>query len=252
MPKLDRRHKLSIIALAIYLPALFVLTHIKIPDAIRSSGVSDKMMHFLAYMILTFFLYVAINPLRKVHWLKWQTWLTLIITVAYGAFDEFSQSFVGRGTSIHDFAANMVGVFACLIILTFLSFWPASMLISAILIYTLPNFTTGSLFAREPIINTCFHFFGFAGFTMIWIQVMDRFLPMRDVNFKWPLTAMLLPMFFLAAVKVTTALLSRDVWKIDFATAIVAILIIVGISWPTGIFRYKVKQKKQDNAPYKW
>ena len=252
MPKLGRRHKLAIASLTLYWTVIFILTHIPIPAMIKSAGVRDKYMHFLAYLILTLFLWVAISPFKRVNWLKWQVWLAIALTAGYGGMDEFLQGFVGRGTDLHDFYANMTGVFTCLIILSFLSFWPASLAVSAIFIYILPNFTTGSLFTQHPMLNTGFHFFGFAGFTMIWIQVMDRFLPMREVNFKWPVFATLIPMLFLAAVKITTVLVGKNIWKIDVITAVVGIIIIVAISWPTGICRHKIKQNKENNAVYRW
>jgi len=48
--------------LLIYWPGLFVLTHIPIPQLARQSGMSDKMMHALAYLALVFLWWFSISP----------------------------------------------------------------------------------------------------------------------------------------------------------------------------------------------
>ncbi len=249
---LTTRHKFAIAALVLYWPAIFAATHLPIPDMVQRAGVNDKMIHFLAYLILTLFFWLALSPHKKVNWLKWPVWLTFGVAIFYGAMDETLQGFVGRSTDLADFLANMVGVITCLIILTFFSFWPALMIVSAVFLYILPNFSTGYLLIQNQMLNTAFHFIGFAGFTMIWVQVLEKFLPMHEINFKWPIVAMLIPLILLAALKLTTAIIGKNVWPIDIITAIAGVLIIIAISWPTGIFRHKITQRKQDNDAYKW
>ncbi len=246
------RHKLAIIGLVFYWPFIFILTHIPVPGMVRTAQVSDKMMHFLAYMVLTFFLWVAISPLKKVNWLSWSAWITVGIALLYGGLDEYFQGFVGRNTSLTDFAANASGVLVCMVILTFFNLWPSGLIISGLLVYLLPNFTTGNMFAQNAVIGSLYHFLGFAGFTMVWIQFIDRYMPMREVDFKWPLAALILPMVLLALVKVTTVLLGKDIWMVDIVTAVIAIILTVGVSWPAGIFRHKVSQGRNDNTAYKW
>jgi VanZ family protein len=249
---LTRRHKFAIAALLLYWPAIFAATHLPIPKLVQRAGINDKMIHFLAYLILTLFIWIAVSPQKKVNWLKWPVWVTLAAAAFYGIMDEWLQGFVGRSTDIMDFRADMIGVIACLIILTFFSFWPALMIVSAVFLYILPNFSTGYLLIQNQMLNTAFYFIGFAGFTMIWVQVLEKFLPMHEINFKWPIVAMLIPLILLAALKLTTAILGKNVWPIDIITAIAGVLIIIVISWPTGIFRHKIAQRKQDNDAYKW
>jgi len=62
------QQKIIIILLAFYWPILFILAHIPIPQYVRKAGVSDKSLHFLAYLILTFLLWFAIRPDEKVKW----------------------------------------------------------------------------------------------------------------------------------------------------------------------------------------
>ena len=53
---LSLRRKLTVIVLALYWPSLFILAHIPIPKVVREADVSDKSLHFLAYLLLTFLL----------------------------------------------------------------------------------------------------------------------------------------------------------------------------------------------------
>ena len=66
--QLLRRHKSVLIALGIYWPVIFWLTHIPVPDIARQSGMSDKTMHVLAYFVLTFLIWFTISPYEKVQW----------------------------------------------------------------------------------------------------------------------------------------------------------------------------------------
>ena len=86
-----RRHKAIIISLLVYWPVLFVLAHVPIPQLVREAGVSDKSLHFLAYLILAFLLWFAINPDRKVNWRRAGAWWILSVVVLYGVADEFFQ-----------------------------------------------------------------------------------------------------------------------------------------------------------------
>ena len=57
-----KRHKYIFLALATYWPVLFIITHIPVPDLARKSGMSDKIMHVLAYLILVFFWWGVFVP----------------------------------------------------------------------------------------------------------------------------------------------------------------------------------------------
>lgn len=250
--KINNIQKFGILGLLLYIPTIFVLTHIPIPKMVRTAGVSDKMMHFLAYMILAFFLWMVISSEKRVHWLKSRVWIAIGISLLYSIADEYLQTFVNRNANILDLTANMAGVFTCLIILTIFNFWSAAMLVWGLLMFLLPNFTMGNLLSQSQWINSCYHFFGFAVFTMLWIQILDRYLPMKNLNFKWPLTAAMIPMLMLAAIKLLSTLMNKQVWVSDIVTSVIAIITVIIISWPTGVIRNKIQRKKYDNAAYKW
>ena len=65
---LSRRRKWTIVLLGVYWPALFISSHIPIPEMVEQAGVSDKTLHFLAYLILAFLLWVSLSREGKLRW----------------------------------------------------------------------------------------------------------------------------------------------------------------------------------------
>ena len=110
MKKLLRRHKYILLALGVYWPLVFTLTHIRVQDIAGRSGMSDKTMHSTAYFALTFLLWCAVSPYRRVRWNDRKVWLVAAAVAVYGAMDEYLQGFVGRSVEMQDFIANMCGM----------------------------------------------------------------------------------------------------------------------------------------------
>src|SRR4030043_1886519 len=100
----SHQQKIAAFVLALYWPALFVLTHIPIPHVIQEADVSAKSLHFLAYLILTFLIWSAVYGGRKVKWRRAAPWLVLFVIVVYGILDEWLQIYVaGRSCDVRDF-----------------------------------------------------------------------------------------------------------------------------------------------------
>ena len=95
---------------AAYWVVLFVLTHTP-PRHMPPGPASDKLMHFLAYLVLSFLLgttlYLALPGQRRRLPL-----LVLVLGAAYGALDELTQPFSGRMAEWGDWWADMAGVAA--------------------------------------------------------------------------------------------------------------------------------------------
>lgn len=91
-----------------YWVCLFVSTHIPLPEKILSGHHADKVAHFVAYFVLTLF---GGWWLRAGHSIRRITlvWLAAVF-LAYGAFDETTQPFVGRSMTLGDWAADALGV----------------------------------------------------------------------------------------------------------------------------------------------
>jgi len=137
---LTQPQKIAALVLAIYWPALFILAHIPIPEVIQQADVSDKSLHFLAYLILAFLLRFAVSGEQKMNWRKAAPWLVLFAIIVYAILDEWLQSYVaGRSSDMRDFFADMAGAFSALILCTFLGFWPAALLIATTVIFSITN-----------------------------------------------------------------------------------------------------------------
>ncbi len=229
-----RRHKYILAALAIYWPALFVVTHIPVPELARKSGLSDKSMHFLAYLALVALTWLAISPYKKVQWAKVKCWLVLAVVVWYGAVDEWLQGRVGRNADVHDFVADLLGAFFGLVVLSVFSFWPALLVTSASVIFAMTNFSRVTLIGGSAIINTAFYFLAYMFFTLVWVQYIDcnEFLSKRCGNGPgWFGTAVGGPVLLLGAVKVCSVFMGRVIWWTDFLTAAAAIVCAVAVSY---------------------
>lgn len=227
-----RRHKYILWSLGIYWPALFILTHIPVPVIARQSGMSDKTMHILAYLVLVFFVWLAVSPYEKVNWKRAKVWIVLAAIVWYGAMDEWLQSYVGRGTELLDFLCNLAGAVLGLVILSILTFWPASLAIGTIFIFVVTNYSGILNLYPQYHLNTAFHLTAYAAMTLIWIQHLDRNGNYRKTHPTWPLTALTLPLALLTLIKLTgTLFYHRPLWWIDVATAVFAITATVLISY---------------------
>jgi hypothetical protein len=226
-----RRHKYILWSLGIYWPVLFVLTHIPVPAIAGQSGMSDKTMHLLAYLVLVFFVWLAISPYEKVRWNHAKVWIVLAIIVWYGATDEWLQARLGRQMELMDFIWDLAGALSGLGILSVLTFWPALLTVSTIFIFAISDRSLLLNLYPQFHLNTAFHLTAYATLTLIWIQHLDRDGRFRKSHPTWPLIAISLPLALLAAVKLVGLHYGKVVWWVDIATAIFAIAATVLISY---------------------
>ncbi len=207
---ISRQHRIILILLVLYWLALIFFAHVPIPQTVRQADLSDKSLHFLAYLVLTFLFWFSFKPEQKVRWHKAAAWLTLFILTAYGIVDELVQSHIGRTCDAMDVAANAAGTFAALIILTFISFWPAALLVAAAVIFGVTNVARKNLNEVLPFAAVMFDLFAYAVFTFLWIVNMKRFIWPKATSIKWLIPAITAPAVFLLIVEVTTILLGRS------------------------------------------
>jgi hypothetical protein len=230
--QLLRRHKYILLSLGIYWPALFVLTHIPVPQIAEQSGMSDKMMHVLAYLALVFFVWLAISPYEKVKWNRPKVWIVLAVAVCYGAFDEWLQARVGRQMEFLDLVGDIKGALIALGILTFLSFWPAIIVVSSIFIFSISNYSALLAQYSEYYLDTAFHLTAYTTLTLLWIQHLDRRPEYQRDHPCWPLAALALPFGLLAAVKLAGFYYyHKSIWWVDVATAVFGIAAAILVSW---------------------
>ena len=206
---------------------------------------SDKLMHLLAYLVLVFFVWLAISPYEKVRWNRAKVWIVLAVVVWYGAMDEWIQGYVGRQVELMDFIWDTAGVLLGLGILSVLSFWPALLAVSGIFIFAITDRSVLLNLYPQIHLNTTFHLTAYATFTLIWIQHLDRDGKFRKSHPTWPLIALSLPIGLLAIIKLSGYFFyNRPLWWVDIATALFAIAVTVLISYL--IFLAAIK--KQDGS----
>jgi len=103
--------------LVVYWIALFIATSIP-TEYIPSVGVSDKLNHFFAYLVLSVLLYLTFIFQEKLPLLReYPASFTLVIGSVYGIFDELHQMLIpGRHAEVLDWIADFVGVIAGVLI----------------------------------------------------------------------------------------------------------------------------------------
>lgn len=197
--------------LVLYWPALFVLTHIPIPHVVQEADVSDKSLHFLAYLILTFLIWSAVNGDRKVKWRQAGPWFVLLIICAYGILDEWLQDYAaGRSCDVQDFFMDLAGALAGLILCSFLSFWPAALLVVATLIFGVTNVTQANLADILPVTNILFHLLAYAILTALWIRCANLFSPVKAPKAKGLILGLAGPTGFLIIVELFSIIAGKD------------------------------------------
>ena len=157
--------------------------------------------------------------------------MALAVLVWYSAFDEWLQGCIGRSADVHDFYANLAGVLFGLVTLSVLSFWSSSVIVSALFILAITNFSKIDTLWELPYLNPGVHFLGFAIFTLVWIQYMQRYIPL--VRVKWIVAALGAPAVLLVGVKLCSVALGKQIWLIDWLIALSGIFCAALISWLT-------------------
>jgi VanZ family protein len=117
---------ISWILLLAYLTLLTVATHLPPQLAeIQEVGVSDKTIHFYAYVVLGFFLSMALYLTFDDVWMA--SCVAIVIGVAWGGLDEWTQQFFRRHSDwidfLYDVCGILVGVLAFAVIRTLGRYW---------------------------------------------------------------------------------------------------------------------------------
>lgn len=203
-----RRQTITIAVLTIYWIAIVILAHIPIPQVVYQAKVSDKWLHFLAYLNLVLLLWFSIHPDDKVRWHNKATWLVFLAVVVYGGIDELTQPYFGRTKDLADFVANAGGVAMGLAIFTFLAFWPSLLAVWAISIFGVATLIKADLPKIAPILDAVYHVFAYVGFTLIWGQLINLYLSPKTIISRLLLT-LSVPVGLMVLVKASSMLLGR-------------------------------------------
>lgn len=229
---LSIRRKIVVGVLALYWPTLFILAHIPIPRVVREADVSDKSLHFLSYLVLTFLFWFAVRGNRKVSWRKAAVWWILLVVVWYGVVDELLQKFVaGRSCDVRDFVADVGGTVAGLVLFSFFSFWPAALVVAGIFIFAITNVARADVAELLPVASVLFYLLAYAGFTLLWLRTLEYFWPgwfSRRMTMQWVMLALACPAALLLAVKLTSVVFERTfiAWDMLISAAGIGIVVV--------------------------
>jgi len=245
---LSHQQKIAACVLVLYWPGLFVLAHIPIPHVVQKAEVSDKSLHFLAYLILTFLIWSAVSGDKKVKWRRAAPWLVLFVIIVYGILDEWLQTYVaGRSCDVRDFFTDLAGALAGLILSSFLTFWPAGLLVAATFIFGVTNVTRANLGDLLPVTNAVFHLLAYAILTVLWIQCTHLFSAAKALKVRWLILALAGPAGFLIIVKLFSVIAGKDFALSEIIISLGAIAAVVTVFYLIALFR-KTQGSKSENC----
>lgn len=225
---LKKRQILVAAALILYWSAIFIATHI--PIIPRWAGLlpgSDKTLHFIAYLVLVFLLWFAINPESKVNWRRPAAWWLLLIVVWYGVIDEWLQMYVGRSADVRDFMADIAGALTGLAFLTIFNFRPACLILTGFGIFVMTNFFCANPAFEPHFVRLSFYFFSYAFFSLLWISYINHFLSLRPAEIKWLISSTAAPALLLLSFEVFCLIAGHNLNIPNFLAAFAGILTVV-------------------------
>jgi VanZ family protein len=229
------QRKWTVLVLVLYWPVLFVLSHIPMPEVVREADMNDKTLHLLAYMILTFLLWSVVSPHDKVVWRKATVWWVLLGVCAYAVCDEGLQHFVaGRSMDAADLVADAGGTVAALGVLSFLSFWPASVVVAGTFAFVITVITEARLAELLPTSTMVFHFGVYACFAFLWIGCVCRSVRWRPAGVMRLVVWLVVPVALVVLTKVATQVSGKPFTGRDIAAALGGVVTAVAVVWGAG------------------
>lgn len=242
---LSLKQKLTVLPLLFYWPAIFILTHVPIPKKFLENiqHVSDKTLHYLAYLILVFLLWFAISPDKKVNWRKASAWWVLLVMAVYGAVDEWLQGYVRRDPDMMDFIADLAAALTGLILLSLFHFWPAFLVLTGAAIFILTNFIQVNLAGELSLLDASFHLFAYVIFSLSWIRYMCDLVPVKAPRPKWLIGAFAMPIVFLLGVESFSAVAGNGFRFQNIVISVIGIATVVLTIFLMALLRQKFTQK---------
>ena len=116
------KSRLALVALYLYWPAIFIISHIPkrfVPPDVEVSG---KILHIAAYFVLTLLVFLNAGLICSTSLRLKKTWLLVGLIAAYAAVDELLQLYIeGRHGSPVDWTTDMVACLFCVGLLVMLA-----------------------------------------------------------------------------------------------------------------------------------
>ncbi len=235
---LSKTRKISLVILLLYWPLIFILTHVPLQqELLQQIQASDKTLHFLVYFILSFLLYFAVEPAGKLSLKSRKVWLLFSALLFYAAADEWLQGIVGRSSDFLDFIANLTGVVAAFVLLSFLSFQPALLIFTAVSIIVITKAAQMRFTGRLSFIKPAVYSLAYAFFTVIWCCCIRSTKSLKSSKFKWLVAAFALPLTIFLAAAFFSFVLANSFQLPEIICSLAAIFAAVTISYLTNLSR---------------
>ena len=221
------RKKINIVILAVYWPLLFVVAHIPIPQVVYEAQVSDKSLHFLAYLILVFLLWFAFCPDTRVNPRNKAFWWVIIIMISYSAADEVLQSYVGRMCDLKDFLANLAGISTAMLLMSLCTFWPSLLVVTATAIFLLVNLANTNIADLMLLVSVAFYVVSYAVFTIFWIAYLKQRNTTKLSKLRYFGFVAIVPFALLTVVEASSVMLGKYFGSFRLITSLVGICIVI-------------------------
>ncbi len=233
----SKTRKISPIILLLYWPLIFILTHIPLrQELLVQLQASDKTLHFLVYFILSFLLYFAAKSDAKLSLKSRKVWLLFSALLVYAAADEWLQGLVGRSCNFPDFVANLTGIAAAFVLLSFFSFQPAMLIFTAVSIIVITKAAQMRFTGRFSFIKPAVYFLAYAFFTVIWCRFILSIKSLKTSRLKQLLAAFALPVTVLLAAVIFSFFLANSFQLPEIICSLAAIFTAVIVSYFTQKF----------------
>ena len=220
--------------LAVYWPLLFLSTHLpRLPHI--PLGPSDKVLHYLAYLILTLLFWLARFGSQRPSFRKARLYKIIILFSLYGAMDEITQRFVGRCCDIEDWVADICGSLTALLLLYVLRRW-----LHCFIAYTIGLFLICHWPGRESLFDKLPSFFqqfqvaygiiGYIILTLLWWRTLCRNERFEFKGTILTVTLFVLPLYALLD-EAANMLMRRSFDLTDYLSALGGIVVGIVCAW---------------------
>ncbi|HBG28765.1 MAG: hypothetical protein A2Y10_07115 [Planctomycetes bacterium GWF2_41_51] len=224
--KLTLEKKVFTAILLLYWVCLFVITHIPVPMWVRQMGVSDKTMHFAAYLALGLLFWQASSFGLKANWRKARPWIISAILAIYGIMDELAQNFIaGRSMDTLDLVSDALGAVAAMLIVTFTSGYNTAMVLLSISPVFLPAIVKSKLIKQGSIVEDIFYLAGFAVITILWSMYLLHIRKLNIRKLKDFFLFFLCPFASIVIVKIYAAATDKPLGNQEIRLALTSILL---------------------------
>lgn len=213
-----RKKQIVLISLVVYWLILFTLTHIPLSrDMLNELQASDKKLHFMAYMILTIILRLALIREPRISFRSKKVWMILFITIIYSVVDEVIQGWVGRSCDIHDIYANIAGIFSALVLMSIFQIYLSLLIATSLIIVIMTSAAQlqGKLSHLRPLV----YFILSSVFMYFWLKVLQPWKKTKVNTVTKYFIAALVPALFVSGVWYYSVMTKHSFGSIEAASS---------------------------------